>query len=468
KKTKVPENMIKRGIVGLSEFIKPMEDLLNQMKPPETGWSDEQIRFLLQILAQMDSNNDPASFRIGEREARISTPLLYDLSGGFIHGIGRSGDIKAAQPKAAGASIINTLTDSMVSFFIKEMGLKNIKGSIVVPLSTGMSLMLTIRGLFNKSKKDAEENGTEFLKNEIIFPRMDHKSPIKALELTGMNNITVDSIIGSDYIPSLESNDKKIEFIRKYGLDAVYIPVEKIEEKITEKTFGILSTTAYFPPRAPDNIKEISKIAKKYNLIHVINNAYGVQSTDLMKLIRSAIDAGRVDAIVQSTDKNFLTPVGGAIISSPYSENLIEISKAYAGRGSSAPIIHLFVSMLSMGLQGYMKLIRTQVENKKLLTNELKKIADELGEVILDVNNPIACIMTLNNFKSEQIEKLGGYLYNLRVTGPRVINPKEKNFGASSNYFPHAYLVMNSAIGVKKDDILGAVNQLTKALAQIK
>ncbi|MCP4763908.1 MAG: hypothetical protein GY870_19205, partial [archaeon] len=103
KKTKVPENMIKRGIVGLSEFIKPMEDLLNQMKPPETGWSDEQIKFLLQILAQMDSNNDPASFRIGEREARISTPLLYDLSGGFIHGIGRSGDIKAAQPKAAGA-----------------------------------------------------------------------------------------------------------------------------------------------------------------------------------------------------------------------------------------------------------------------------------------------------------------------------------------------------------------------------
>ena len=56
------------------------------------------------------------------------------------------------------------------------------------------------------------------------------------------------------------------------------------------------------------------------DLVHIVINAYGVQSPEWMKLIRSAIDAGRVDVIIQSTDKNFLTPIGGAVIASPYKE----------------------------------------------------------------------------------------------------------------------------------------------------
>jgi hypothetical protein len=88
KNTKVPENIINRGLVGLQEFLSPIEDLLNQKKVPEKGWSDNQIRFFLEILANMDSNNDLNSYKIGEREGRISTPILYELSGGFIHGIG--------------------------------------------------------------------------------------------------------------------------------------------------------------------------------------------------------------------------------------------------------------------------------------------------------------------------------------------------------------------------------------------
>ncbi len=75
--------------------------------------------------------------------------------------------------------------------------------------------------------------------------------------------------------------------------------------------------TSFFPPREHDDIKEISKFAKKHDLVHIVINAYGVQSPEWMKLIRIGIDAGRVDAIIQSTDKNVLTPVGGALIASP-------------------------------------------------------------------------------------------------------------------------------------------------------
>ncbi|MBD3350159.1 MAG: O-phosphoseryl-tRNA(Sec) selenium transferase [Candidatus Lokiarchaeota archaeon] len=467
KNTKIPQNMLNRGMVGLNSFLKPIENVLNQMKPADKGWTDNQIKFFLEILAQLDSNNDPESFRIGEREARVSTQLLYNLSGGFIHGIGRSGDIKAPQPKAAGGSVLNFLTDAMVSYMFKHLGLENIAGSRVVPLSTGMTLMLTIRGLYEYQKKTLN-NQSMLDKNKIIFPRMDHKSPIKAINLASMKNITVESVIGKDYVENENADSRQIEFIKKWGKEACYVLPKYIENAIDENTFGIISTTSFFPPRSPDNIKEIAKISEKYNLVHIINNAYGVQSLELMKLLRSAIDAGRVDAIIQSTDKNFLTPVGGAIISSPKNEVLDMISKVYAGRGSSAPILHLFVSLLAMGIKGYDELIKMQKDNRQTLEKELKKVANEINERVLNVNNPVACIMTLENLSDDQVKNLGGYLYNLRVTGPRVVNPKLKSFGTSTNHEYPPYLVMNAAIGVSKSDILGAISQLKKAIKQVE
>ena len=119
--------------------------------------------------------------------------------------------------------------------------------------------------------------------------------------------------------------------------DAVNVPAEEIEKAVNENTAAILSTTTFFAPRAPDKIKEIAKIAEKKNVPHIINNAFGVQSREIMKLVRGAVDAGRVDAIVQSTDKNFLTPVGGAIVASPNDEFLDAVSEVYAGGQQPLP-----------------------------------------------------------------------------------------------------------------------------------
>ncbi len=62
-----------------------------------------------------------------------------------------------------------------------------------------------------------------------------------------------------------------------------------------------------------------------------------MQCPDILKQIRQAIDAGRVDAIIQSTDKNFLTPVGGSVILTPSEEECDAISQVYAGRASLPP-----------------------------------------------------------------------------------------------------------------------------------
>lgn len=40
---------------------------------------------------------------------------------------------------------------------------------------------------------------------------------------------------------------------------------------------------------------------------------------------------GKVSVVVQSTDKNFMVPVGGAVVISQYSEVIDQISKTYAG-----------------------------------------------------------------------------------------------------------------------------------------
>ncbi len=61
---------------------------------------------ITQDAALMDSNNFPGQAGVGEREARIACPLVARCHFRMAHGIGRSGDIAAEQPKAAGSSLL--------------------------------------------------------------------------------------------------------------------------------------------------------------------------------------------------------------------------------------------------------------------------------------------------------------------------------------------------------------------------
>jgi O-phosphoseryl-tRNA(Sec) selenium transferase, SepSecS len=53
----------------------------------------------------MDSNNFRSNAGVGEREGRVACPLVRRRHFGLAHGIGRSGDISAEQPKVCPANL---------------------------------------------------------------------------------------------------------------------------------------------------------------------------------------------------------------------------------------------------------------------------------------------------------------------------------------------------------------------------
>ena len=428
----IPANMEKKGQVVLDSLLRPIKILWEQRKIPEEGWNDENIELCLKLFAGMDTDKDPKAVRIGEREARVASPLISKLAYGFNHGIGRSGDISAPQPKAPGTSVLYQITNRLALQALKKFGIPNIKSAIVIPLSTGMSIGLSLVPIRKKVNQRV-----------VLCPRIDHTSPVKGLELAGFTPRIIESRLEGD---------------------AVQVNPEDIAQNIDKETVAILSTTTFFPPRESDNIKEIAKIAQDHGLYHIINNAYGVQSRKIMKQIHGAIDAGRVDAIIQSTDKNFLTPIGGTIIASPSESFVQEISQCYAGRATAAPIIQFFAAILSLGLQGYEKLRDAQEQNRNLLERLLTEFATAHDERILTVNNPIACAITLNK---QDPQKIGGILYELRVTGPRAYE-KGSAWGACYSNYPNNYLCLNAAIGSTDSDVKETVYRLEKAFGQSK
>lgn len=67
-----------------------------------------------------------------------------------------------------------------------------------------------------------------------------------------------------------------------------------------------------------------------------------------------------MDAVVQSTDKNFMVPVGGAIIAGPDEKFIAAIAKNYPGRASGSPVLDLFITLLSFGRTGYETMLQEQ------------------------------------------------------------------------------------------------------------
>ena len=72
-----------------------------------------------------------------------------------------------------------------------------------------------------------------------------------------------------------------------------------------EQVLCVLSTTSCFAPRQPDDIVTISTLCQKYQVGHIINNAYGLQCQYICKQINRAINIkGRIDA-GKSTGQSF-------------------------------------------------------------------------------------------------------------------------------------------------------------------
>lgn len=427
----IPESMARRGRTTIDALLAPVRDVLNRRIFPDKAMTDSQLELMVQILSSMDTDKDPDAARVGEREARVASPFVASLAADFNHGIGRSGQLAAPQPKAPGASLMQQVANSTALDAIRKLGLSNAKSGLVTPLSTGMSIALVFGAL-------RRESGIE----KVLYPRIDHRSPQRGIALAGLEEVQISTIIEGD---------------------AVRVDLGELEKSIANtKSCAVLATTTIFPPRESDPVKPIARLCSDHDIPLVINNAYGVQSQETMKEIRSAIDAGRVDAIVQSSDKNFLTPVGGSIVVSPNPEIIEWTADTYAGRATAAPVIQTLSALLALGHEKYKELQQQQLENLALLKERLLDIAEKINQRVLDVKNPVAFAITMDGL---DVREVGARLYNARVTGPRAV--KKGDYGSSTESYPHSYIVMNAAIGVRKEDVDTATTKLESTIRKL-
>ena len=164
--------------------------------------------------------------------------------------------------------------------------------------------------------------------------------------------------------------------------------------------------------------------------------------------------------MVSSSDKNLLTPIGGGIVYSKDRDFLREVSLSYPGRACATPVVNILISLLSLGMKGYLELMEEQRKCRDLLEELLKNLAEKTGCKVLNINNPISLAVTVD---SDPVE-IAGKLYNLRVTGPRGVRSTDKFGTCYLKGYPYNYIVINAAIGVREKDIITVVEKLEDVL----
>uniref|UniRef100_A0A182LWR3 O-phosphoseryl-tRNA(Sec) selenium transferase n=1 Tax=Anopheles culicifacies TaxID=139723 RepID=A0A182LWR3_9DIPT len=290
----------------------------------------------------------------------------------FSHGIGRSGNLTDAQPKAAGSTIMSNLTNSLVCDLIRSVGIPNCTKAIIIPLATGMTMMLALRAIHSKRPTSCY----------VLWSRVDQQSCFKSISAAGLTPIS-----------------------------------------------------SYFS--------------------HQLNQ--GART-------------GRIDAFIQSTDKNLLVPVGGAIVGGFTTDTVDAIAQLYPGRASGTQSLDVLMTLLSLGKKGYESLMQEQKEAHKMLLDGLTHLAQTHGEHILPCRNPISIAMSLVSFQgnsSGRLEMIGSMLQKRGVSGCRVVTTTESKtidgntflrWGSHSSNASVPYLTASAALGIKPQEIAQHLN----------
>ena len=453
----VSKNIVKhysdQAIQSFESRRRKILTLLESKSCPEDGWSEEEIEVFMHELSMMDSNNFLGSCGVGERESRFASKIVARRHYYMGHGIGRSGDITEIQPKAAGSSLIGQLCNDMILNVLRSIGVRSLQKSIVVPLATGMGMLLCLR-TFHKMRPEAKF---------VLWPRIDQKSCFKCILTAGL-------------IPVIARNEMKDD-----GLIGSIVDIEsKINDINPVNIVCILSTTSSFAPKFPDDVIKIGKLCQKYSIPHLVNNAYGIQCPSYLEAIEKA-SKYRVDLLVSSTDKNFMVPVGGCIISGFDAKLVEEVGKMYPGRGSGTPSTDVFITLLNIGKKGYKNLLEDRKKMFIYLKESLQKIANEFGEKILNVpENYLSVALSLNNinsFDNAHLSEIGSMLFSKFVMGTRLVAPGDtksiggfefKNWGSHTDEQFTPYLTASAAIGVKKSDIDTFIKHLRQVLSKFQ
>ncbi len=198
----------------------------------------------------------------------------------------------------------------------------------------------------------------------VIWTRMDQKSCLKAIVVFGFDPVVVPNQLIDNGSVRTDTEALETHILKDGGVDTVV---------------AVVTTSSCFAPREPDKLDEVAKICKKLGVPHVVNNAYGVQCSSTVHLINRACTIGRVDVVVQSTDKNFMVPVGAAVICGPDECTIKNVTASYAGRACSSQVVDLVVTLLSLGELGYRDLLEWREELVPNFKSALSRIAEENG-----------------------------------------------------------------------------------------
>lgn len=117
-------------------------------------------------------------------------------------------------------------------------------------------------------------------------------------------------------------------------------------------------------------METIARLCAAADIPHIINNAYGVQSAFLCGKVTRACRVGRVDAIIQSSDKNFMVPVGGTVVATTQRHSRIVqlMAQRYPGRASVSAHLDLMLTLLHLGRVGW----RAALEGREALFGYLQ------------------------------------------------------------------------------------------------
>jgi O-phospho-L-seryl-tRNASec:L-selenocysteinyl-tRNA synthase len=190
----------------------------------------------------------------------------------------------------------------------------------------------------------------------------------------------------------------------------------------------------------------------------------------------------------------FAAPSGGAIVVSPDRAVIERVGRVYAGRASSSPIVDLFITLLSMGLNGYRRLLAERVALLEDFPARFQAVAERHGERLLHCPaNTVSFGMTLDGLArprrgdeteeehalavARDVSSLGAMLFSRCVSGTRVV-PRAQlkvmggeefpGFGSSTSHYRHAYLTAACAIGVGRGEVEEFYLRLDRTLAEFK
>jgi len=351
---------IDQGTSELRRREACVRSLLAQRSIPETPWPEDTISFFLAQVALMDSNNFSGAVGAGEREGRIFSDLVRRRHFGLGHGIGRSGDVAAVQPKAAGSSLIYKLTNKLAAHAVRLCGITRTEAALVLPTATGLTLslvFLTLMGLRRKQSESAVLVEARYGRGPVAADRhMEHGSATEPTHGIAGGIAESRAATGERLLPCTEPRacpavadadlsaasptrpvlaaaspqyliwsriDQKScykSLLTAGCIPVVVEPLRRGDELVTDvegiqraiaalpalAIVAVVSTTSCFAPRAPDDVVEVAKLCKAAGVPHVINNAYGLQVGSICHAVNEACRVGRVDAFVSSADKNFM------------------------------------------------------------------------------------------------------------------------------------------------------------------